>query len=433
VNDISPRLRIVRIIDRLNIGGPAKHVTWLSAGLDPEQFETLLITGTVSAHEGDMTAFAREAGVSLTIIKEMGRELGWRDVVVIFKLLHILWHYKPDIVHTHKAKAGAVGRVAAWLYKWLTPSILWVRPRPLKVIHTYHGHIFHSYYGPAKTQFFVMIERFLAWLVTDRIIVISPQQRQEINGQFGIGRPHQFCVVPLGIACDEAAQLATTHSLRDELGLTAEELLIGVVGRLCVVKNHALLLQAAATVCQEITRKQGLRLLVIGDGELRDDLESLAQELQIANHVVFTGFRSDVVTLYQELDVVALASLNEGTPLTLIEAMNQGRAVVATEVGGIVDILGQRQGSLNGVTIWEHGVTAPSKDAQTFATALRYLLEHPEVRREMGQRGRSFVRAKLSRERLLRDITRLYQELVYPPFHPIHPEVATTYTNQPEL
>ena len=120
MNDISPRLRIVRIIDRLNIGGPAKHVTWLSAGLDPEQFETLLITGTVSAHEGDMTVFAREAGVSLTIIKEMGRELGWRDVVVIFKLLHILWHYKPDIVHTHKAKAGAVGRVAAWLYKWLT-------------------------------------------------------------------------------------------------------------------------------------------------------------------------------------------------------------------------------------------------------------------------------------------------------------------------
>lgn len=432
MNDISPRLRIVRIIDRLNIGGPAKHVTWLSADLDPEQFETLLITGTVSAHEGDMTAFAREAGVSLTIIKEMGRELGWRDVVVIFKLLQILWHYKPDIVHTHKAKAGAVGRVAAWLYKWLTPSILWLRPRPLKVIHTYHGHIFHSYYGPAKTQLFVVIERFLAWLVTDRIIVISPQQRQEINRQFRIGRPHQFCVVPLGIACDEASQLVTDRSLRDELGSTAEELLIGVVGRLCVVKNHALLLQAVAAVCQEITRKQGLRLLVIGDGELREDLESLVQELQIANRVVFTGFRSDVMALYQELDVVALASLNEGTPLTLIEAMNQGLAVVATEVGGIVDILGQRQGSLNGITIWEHGVTAPSKDAQTFSTALRYLLERPEVRREMGQRGRTFVRTKMSRERLLRDITRLYQELVYQPYHLIQPEVATTYTNQPK-
>ena len=430
---MTQRIRILRIIDRLNIGGPAKHVTWLSAGLDSAQFETTLVAGTVSQHEGDMTDFARDAGVSLTVFKEMGRELGWRDAVVVFKLLRQLWQFKPDIVHTHKAKAGAVGRVAAWLYKWLTPSILWLRPRPLAVIHTYHGHIFHSYYSPAKTQLFVLIERFLAWLVTDRIIVISEQQRREIHEQFGVGRAEQFSVVPLGIACDEAEQLAKARSLRDEAGVTETETIIGVVGRLCAVKNHALLLQAAAALFADPAYKQGLQLFVIGDGELRQELETLAQQLHIADRVVFTGFRSDAVALYQEFDVVVLTSLNEGTPLTLIEAMNQGRAVVATEVGGVVDILGQRQGSSDGFTIWEHGVTAPSNDEKTFARALRYLLERPELRRAMGQRARAFVRTKLSRERLLQDIAGLYQELVYQPIYRIHEDVATNYTNGHEL
>lgn len=416
---MAQRVRIIRIIDRLNIGGPAKHVTWLSAGLDPVQFDTSLVAGTVSPHEGDMTDLARDAEVSLTIFKEMGRELGWRDALVIGKLLRMFWKIKPDIVHTHKAKAGAVGRIAAWLYKWLTPSLLWLRPRPLAVIHTYHGHIFHSYYSPTKTQFFVWIERFLAWLVTDRIIVISAQQRCEIHEQFGIGRAEQFRIVPLGIDCDEAEQRATSLSLRDESGLMPQETVIGVVGRLCAVKHHALLLRAVATLLTEPAYEQGLRLFVIGDGELRQELEALARQLRIADRVVFTGFRSNAVALYQELDVVALTSLNEGTPLTLIEAMNQGRAVVATEVGGVVDILGQRQGRSDGFTIWEHGVTAPSQDAQTFAQALRYLLERPALRREMGQRGRLFVRTKLSRERLLQDIAALYQELVYQPFYEI--------------
>ncbi len=430
---MTQRIRVLRIIDRLNIGGPAKHVTWLSAGLDPKRFETTLIAGTVSAHEGDMTGLAREAGVSLTILKEMGRELGWRDGLVICKLLRLLWQLKPDIVHTHKAKAGATGRVAAWLYRWLTPSILWLRPRPVIVIHTFHGHIFHSYYSPAKTRIFVLIERLLAWLVTDRIIVISAQQLREIHAQFGIGRAEQFRVIPLGIACDEAELFVASPSLRDEAGIKETETVIGVVGRLCAVKHHALLLQSFARLCHEPAYQQRLRLLVIGDGELRQELEALAQQLQIADRVVFTGFRSDAVALYQELDLVALTSLNEGTPLTLIEAMNQGLAVVATEVGGVVDILGQRQSISAGLTIWEHGVTSPSKDEQTFACAVRYLLERPELRRAMGQRGRAFVRSNLSRERLLQNIAETYQELIHQPLYRIQPTVVTNSTRKHEL
>jgi glycosyltransferase involved in cell wall biosynthesis len=154
-----------------------------------------------------------------------------------------------------------------------------------------------------------------------------------------------------------------------------------------------------------------LRLFIIGDGELRAELEAEACALQIAEQVVFTGFRDDVAALYADFDLVALTSLNEGTPLTLIEALNCGRAVVATAVGGVVDILGERRAQLAGCTVWEHGVSAPSRDVEAFAQALRYLLERPELRRAMGARGRAFVRARLARERLLGDMAGLYREL----------------------
>src|SRR5215471_5788830 len=198
-------IRVVRIIDRLNIGGPAKHVVWLTAELRKPGFETTLVTGTVPPGEGDMAYFADEAGVEPVVVKQMSRELSLRDTVVIAKLLCIFWKLRPDIVHTHKAKAGAAGRVAATLYKWLTPSALWLRPRRCRVVHTYHGHIFHGYYGRAKTRLFLGIERAMARFCTDRIIAISPQQRAEINGRFKIGRADQYQVIPLGIDLGEGS------------------------------------------------------------------------------------------------------------------------------------------------------------------------------------------------------------------------------------
>src|SRR2546428_6746837 len=211
------RIRVVRIIDRLNIGGPAKHVTWLTAGLDPERFETTLITGVVPEGEGDMGYFARAAGVKPVLIEEMSRELSLGDVVVILKILRELFRLKPHIVHTHKAKAGAVGRVAAAIYKWLTPSALLLRPRKLAVVHTYHGHIFHSYYGAAKTRLFIAIERALARFCTDRIVAISERQRDEIRGKFKVGRFEQFAVIPLGIDFDEID--SKRGRLRREMGM----------------------------------------------------------------------------------------------------------------------------------------------------------------------------------------------------------------------
>ncbi len=377
--------KIVRIIDRLNIGGPAKHVTWLAAGLDPGEFETTLIAGTVPEGEGDMGYFARAAGVEPLVIKEMSRELSPADLIVVFKLLRILFRLRPQIVHTHKAKAGAVGRVAATIYKMLGGDCL--------IVHTYHGHIFHSYYGSAKTRLFIMIEQMLARFCTDRIVTISEQQRSEISQTFKVGRPDQFVVIPLGIDLGD--------SPAPELKLKHDAVLIGITGRLCEVKNHSLFLQAAARI-------DDAQFVIIGDGHLREDLESQAESLGLQGRISFTGFRDDVLSLYPQLDIAALTSLNEGTPLTLIEAMSCGLPVASTEVGGVVDLMGAKREAIDGLTIWDHGVTSPSGDVEGFARALNYLIERPQLRTEMGARGREFVRSQLSRERLIRDIETLY-------------------------
>ena len=403
------RIRVVRIIDRLNVGGPAKHVTWLTAGLDPERFETTLITGVVPEGEGDMGYFARAAGVKPMVIKELSRELSLGDVVVAFKILRALFRLKPHIVHTHKAKAGAIGRLAATIYKWLTPSALRLRPRRLGVIHTYHGHIFHSYYGAAKTKLFVAIERAMARFCADRIVAISERQRDEICNAFKVGRSDQFTVIPLGIDFDELnSRRAQRGGLREEIGAGAGDVLIGVVGRLCEVKNHAMLIESAAKM------KSGpAAFVIVGDGHLRAELEAQARAAGLGGRVTFTGFRDDATSLYADFDIAALTSLNEGTPLTLIEAMACGCAVASTEVGGVADLMGRRRGSLDGFTVWDHGVTAPSRNAEAFASGMKYLVERPELRREMGERGRAFVLAKLSKERLISDVENLYRGLTH--------------------
>jgi glycosyltransferase involved in cell wall biosynthesis len=404
------RIRVVRIIDRLNVGGPAKHVVWLTEGLCETGFETTLITGTVPPGEGDMSYFARGRNVEPNVISEMSRELSLRDILVIVKLLRQFLRLNPQIIHTHKAKAGAAGRIAALIYKWLTPSALLLRPRQCRIVHTYHGHVFHSYYGRLKTRFFVAIERLLA-RITDRIVVISEQQRREINETFHVGRSEQFSVIPLGIDIDEV--LEDRGVLRREYALSDDEVAIGIVGRLCEVKNHSMLLESAArAVADGNGDGPRMRFVIVGDGHLRADIEKQAFDLGLTEKTIFTGFREDTTSLYAGLDIAALTSLNEGTPLTLIEAMCCGRAVAATEVGGIVDVMGSRRTTQEGFTIWDHGVTAPSGDAQVFARALRFLAERPELRSEMGERGRAFVTARLSRERLVRDIEELYRELL---------------------
>ena len=402
-------MRILRIIDRLNVGGPAKHVTWLTAALDPQRYETLLVTGRVPPEEGDMGYFAEAAGIEPTMIPQMSRELSLADVAVVAKLFGLMRRFRPDVVHTHKSKAGAVGRVAAFLYKWSTPGALLAKPRICRVVHTFHGHTFHGYFGPVKERIFVALERLLARFATDRIVVISEQQRREIGERFRVGRAEQFRTIPLGI---DLAEVATQPAgLRAELNLGANDLLIGIVGRLCPLKNHGLFLEAVHRLRQSVDLPH-VRFLLIGDGELRAELENRARELAIDDLVVFTGFRRDAGRLYPDLDIAVLTSRNEGTPVTLIEALCAGRPVISTEVGGVVDLLGRRGPSHDGVTRWDRGLTVASGDADALARAMHRLIQAPALLAEMGESGKTFVRQRLSKERLVADIDELYSEMV---------------------
>ena len=413
-------MKVVRIIARLNVGGPARHVAWLTAGLRREGVEGVLVSGVVPPGEEDMAYFARSLGVEPVVIPEMTREISAKDAITVWKLYRLLVRERPDVVHTHTAKAGTVGRLAGMLYRWLTPATLWGRPRPCRFVHTYHGHIFHSYYGPLKTRLFLAIEKFLARLATDRIVVISPRQYQEIHERFGVGRDEQFRIIPLGLdmsVYDDWA--ARRQGAREAMGAREGEILVGIVGRLTEIKNHALFLEAAARYlwsCSEgvTDGRRRVRFVVIGDGHLRSELEARANALELENDVSFAGSRDDPESFYPALDVVALTSLNEGTPLTLIEAMANARPVISTAVGGVADLLGEAGPSAPAGDGWqtcERGVLVRSQDAEIFSRALTYLVGDDEARRLMGARGREFVERHYSLGRLLADVHGLYKEL----------------------
>jgi glycosyltransferase involved in cell wall biosynthesis len=397
-------MKIVRVIARLNVGGPAKHVVWLSSGLHAPDYESVLVAGTVPAGEEDMGYFAAANKVTPIFIPEMSREISLKDAVTVWKLFKLFRREKPDIVHTHTAKAGTVGRFAGLLYSWFTPQS---RPR---FIHTYHGHIFHSYYGKLKTRIFLSIEKLLARLTTDRIVVLSEQQQKEINEQFGVGRAEQFAIVPLGLDLNEFAGWQNRRqAFRDEVGAKVDDVLVGIVGRLTEVKNHAMFLRAAKIFNKEFAQQfagRSVTFVVVGDGALRPQLEQ-----EGADCVKFVGNRRDVENIYPAFDIVALTSWNEGTPLTLIEAMANGRTVIATAVGGVVDLLGPVLSNQDMFQICERGLSVKSNDARGLAAGLSSLVEDSNLRRETAERGLQFVTANYSRERLLRDIKRLYADI----------------------
>jgi glycosyltransferase involved in cell wall biosynthesis len=407
-------LRVLRVIARLNVGGPAKHVVWLAAGLPQSDFQTLLVTGVVPPGEDDMSYFARAHEVEPLVIPEMSREISTKDIVTVWKLYRVMRTFRPDIIHTHTAKAGAVGRAAGFLYRWLTPGTLFGRPRTCRIVHTYHGHVFHGYYGRFKSRIFVAIERLLARVATDRIIVLSEQQRVEIHEQFGVGDPEQFVILPLGLDLSifENAE-SRREEFRSEIGAGGQEVLVGIVGRLTEIKHHELFLQAASRVGQ--ARRAGfpvrIRFLIIGDGQRRKPLEQEASRLRLGEDLQFLGTRWDPERFYPGLDIVALTSKNEGTPLTLIEAMANGRPIVSTAVGGVVDLLGDVEEQGDGYFVGERGLGVRSGDAGAFAEALLRLAREDRLRAKLGERGRRFIESHYSKLRLTSDIATLYRDL----------------------
>ena len=375
----------MRIIARLNIGGPAIHSTLLHERLNPARFESTLVTGTEDAGEGNyLELHGRTANVE--IIPDLGREIRpLRDVQTLSRLVSLMRRIKPHVVHTHTAKAGAVGRAAAILAG--VPAI----------VHTYHGHVLRGYFSPAKTAVYRRIERGLAWR-TDRLLAVTSRVRDELIA-LGVGNAAQYRAVPLGV--DLAPLLVAERrrgELRAELGV-GDAPLIGIVARLVPIKAHEVFLTAAAEVRRQVP---GAQFLIVGDGELRQALEQQTATLGLTNAVRFLGWRADIDRLYADIDVVALTSRNEGSPVALIEAMASGVPVVSTEVGGVADVV-------------QHGVSgllAPMDDAAGIARHLLTLLADPEMRRTMGQHGRVTVAATYDAGRLVTDIESLYEDLV---------------------
>src|SRR5215470_10384146 len=406
--------KIIRIIARLNVGGPANHVVWLTSGLQDAGFDTLLVTGTVPEGEEDMSYFADEAGVRPLYFAEMSREISLKDAITVWKLFRLFLREGPDIVHTHTAKAGTVGRTAGFLYRWLTPGVFIGKPRRCKFVHTYHGHVFHSYYGRTRTRIFLAVERLLAKLVTDRLIVVSRQQSIEIGEQFRVGRRGQIKVIPLGLDLGLFADHASRRAkFRHELCIPDHTILIGIVGRLTEIKNHEMFLNVVARLkaIDPACRRQGaVRFIVIGDGALRESLEQQQHSLGLEKDVIFVGSRKDPEYFYPALDIVALTSRNEGTPLTLIEAMANARPVVATSVGGVVDLLGDvvEDGPYR---VCSRGIAVPADDEEAFVAALSRIIRDRSLRQELGEHGLEFVEVNYSKERLFEDIKDLYGEL----------------------
>jgi glycosyltransferase involved in cell wall biosynthesis len=396
-------MKIFRLIARLNVGGPARHVVWLTKFLQNEEFQSILATGTVPEGEEDMSYFAAQNGVKPLFIPEMSRELSPKDIVSLWKIFNRIRREKPDIIHTHTAKAGTVGRIAGLLYRLTFNRV--------KIVHTFHGHVFHSYYGKRKTQIFLLIEKVLARFATDKIIVISRQQFSEIHEQFGVGKRSQFEIIPLGIdlsAFEKADE--KKDILRTEIGAESDEILVGLVGRLTEIKNISLFLQVAK-LYKESGAKVKLKFVVVGDGNARESLEREAATLDIKNSVMFLGNRNDADVFYAGLDIVALTSLNEGTPLSLIESMANAKPVISTEVGGVIDLLGEVNTELDGFKVRQRGVSVESNNAKGFLAGLLYLANSEKLQDELKSKGQQFVLENYSKERLLDDITTLYRKI----------------------
>ena len=299
-----------------------------------------------------------------------------------YKLFLLIFKEKPNIIHTHTAKAGTLGRIAGLLYKSFVN-------RRCILVHTFHGHVLHSYFGKGKTKVFIWTERLLAKF-TDRIIAVSSAIRNELL-QLRVGNSKKVIVIPLGLELDNFLTISSQNN---------SEIKIGIIGRLAPIKNHLMFLKVIKKI-MHLNLQTPTKFIVVGDGELRESLENYAQSLGLDNIIEFRGWQRDLVNLYTNLDIVALTSLNEGTPVSLIEAMAAGRPVVATNVGGVKDLV-------NG----DRGFLVKLGDVDSFASALKCLIDDEKLRSRMGRSGREFVRNNFTKDRLIDDIKELYEELL---------------------
>jgi len=392
--------RILRIINRFNLGGPTYNAAYLTKYMPPH-YETLLIGGEKEESEESSAHILNSLDLTSTIIPEMKRSINpLNDYNAYKKIKNIIKEYKPDIVHTHAAKAGTIGRLAAYTSK--VPVI----------VHTFHGHVFHSYFNKAKTSVFKNIERNLAAKST-KIIAISEKQKYELGTIHRICPPEKIEIIPLGFDLSRFQENIEDkrRAFRKQYNIADDEIAVGIVGRIVPVKNHELFVRAWKEVCDKSTKK--IRAFVVGDGEDRSKIEELAQLLGISICVgdfenskcslTFTSWIKDVDVVNAGVDIIALSSLNEGTPVSLIEAQAGNNPVVSTKVGGIENVV------IHNKT----GLLSEIGDTQGYANNLLRLIEDVDLRLQMQKLGWENVRGKFHYTRLVKDMDKLYSTLLH--------------------
>jgi glycosyltransferase involved in cell wall biosynthesis len=385
------RVKILRVIARLNMGGPALHVAYLTAGLRERGYDTTLVAGSLARGEDSMAFVADARDVEIVRIDELGREISpLRDLVATLRLAWLIRKERPDILHTHTAKAGTVGRVAALLAGRRGPPI---------VVHTFHGHVLRGYFGPLRSSFFRLLERWLAARTT-ALIAVSPQVRDDLVA-LGIAPRERFAVIRLGIELGE--RVAAEQNGRDEsrryLGIGPDRFAVGWIGRMTAVKRTDDVLVAFKRLQEEGVDAV---LCMVGDGPDRPQLERRAHELGVVRDTLFLGYQEEVAPFYAAFDALVLPSSNEGTPVSAIEALAAGRPVVATRVGGVPDV----------VVEGEDGFLVEPGATDHLADRLAELARDPELRERMGEAGRQRVLPRYAVERLVDDVDRLYRELL---------------------
>jgi glycosyltransferase involved in cell wall biosynthesis len=383
-------IRVLRVIARLNVGGPSLHVSYLAEGLASRGYVTTLAAGEISEGEASMAFVAEQRGIDIQPVPELQREVSpLGDSKAVRHLARLIVQERPHVLHTHTAKAGAVGRAAARLAGSTRPPV---------VVHTFHGHTLEGYFGPAKQAAYRIVERALAH-ETDALIAVSPEVRDDLLA-IGVGRASQYAVVRLGIELSERTEGAERGGeLRDALGIARERFTVGWVGRMTAVKRADDVLQALRLLHD---RGHDAALVMVGDGPDRPELEALARELGIEDSTRFVGYQHEVGPWFHAFDALLLPSRNEGTPVSAIETLAAGRPVVASRVGGLPDVV---QDGVDGYLV-------PVGDVAAAAGMLARLADDPELRRRMGSTGRERVLARYQVPRLVEDVDRLYRALL---------------------
>lgn len=391
--------KVLRIINRFNLGGPTYNVSYLTKYMAPD-YETLLVGGMNDKSEACSDYIVQKLGIHAIKISEMMRSInGYNDVVAYEKIKSIIKRYKPDIVHTHASKAGVLGRQAA-----ISCGV------PV-IVHTFHGHIFNSYFNKYVTETFRKIEQHYAKR-TSAIVAISDIQKYELSEIYKIAPPEKFRVIPLGFDLNrfQENKAMKRDAFRKQYDIANDEIAVSIVGRLVPVKNHRMFIDAIKKVKSKTNRK--VRGIIVGDGDLRDGLLEYASlhgltsstpEHKVPNSdLIFTSWIKDADYVFAGSEISALTSLNEGTPVSIIESQAANVPVVSTIVGGIRDVVVEGKTAL----------LSPTQNVDAFSENLLMLVENDEMRKQMSEDGWIFVRDKFHYTRLVNDMKNLYDELL---------------------